>query len=172
MKSVLEFEQLCKRLSHSRCPICRRVSICFKLSCHGLCGFCTRKQVNTISDPYSLPVWYDEYNRVHYELPDELTYLHIGEQLVIQKLSLYVPIQYLRFGQLCCTGHVCAFPQDVQMLCHILPHLPEQVTRIQVVKKFSWAGDNEIGTKCFLIRKEKVFAALRWLKHITKNTKI
>ena len=55
------------------------------------------------------------------------------------------------------------------MLCHILPRLPEQVTRIRFVKKFSFAGDNETGTKCFLIRKEKVLEVLRWLKTYNKE---
>ena len=168
-ESVLEFEKLCKGVSHSRCIFCRRVGIMLNVSSSGMCQFCSKKKVSSDYTPYSLPVWFDESGQVHYELPDELTGLRIGEQLMIQKLSLYVPIQYLRFGQLCCTGHVCAFPQDVQMLCIVLPRLPEQITRIRVIKRFSLAGDKEIGTKCFVIRREKVLSALRWLKRYNRE---
>ena len=122
-----------------------------RVSSSGMCQYCSKKKVSSDYTPYSLPVWFDDCNQIHYELPEELIGLRIGEQMMIQKLSLYVPIQYLRFEQLCCTGHVCAFPQDVQMLCTILPRLPEQITRICVIKRFSLAGDEEIGTKCFVI---------------------
>ena len=140
-----------------------------KVNTSGVCTFCQNKKNHLSSGSYSLPVWYDDNNQVHYDLPVELQGLHIGEQMVIQKLSLYVPIQYLRYGQLCCTGHVCAFPQDIQYLCRVLPRLPEQVTRIRVVKKFPLAGDNGVGTKCFSIRKEKVLNALKWLKKYNKE---
>ena len=78
-------------------------------------------------------------------------------------------IQYLRFGQTCCTGHVCEFPQDVQLLRNVLPQLPHQVTHVRVVKYVSLPGDNATGTKCFSIRKDKVLGALRWLKKYNKN---
>ena len=80
---------------------------------------------------------------------------------MIQRLSLYVPIQYIRFGQLCCSRHVCAFPQDIPNICHILPWLPEQVTRVQVIKHFSIHNTAESATKSFIIRKQKVLDALQ-----------
>ena len=168
-RSILEFEKLCKSLLHVRCSVCRRVGISLRVSAAGVCGFCVSKKSNSIQSPYSLPVWYDDDGVCHYELPHELQDLRIGEQMVIQRLSLYVPIQYLRFGQTCCTGHVCAFPQDVQQLCDVLPRLPHQVTRVRVVKYVSLPGDNATGTKCFSVRKDKVLTALRWLKKYNKE---
>ena len=81
-------------------------------------SFVSKKAIS-VSDSYNLPVWYDSQKTIYYELPEELKDLHIGEQMMIQRLSLYIPIQYLRFQQTCCSGHVCAFPQDVKTICNI-----------------------------------------------------
>ena len=162
--SILDFESFCWTICHQKCNICRRVGLFLDLNKANICKFCIQKKANSIPDLYNLPVWYDSDGVIQYHLPDELRDLCIGEQMIIQRLSLYIPIQYLRFGQLCCSGHVCAFPQDIHLLCDVLPRLPEQVTHIHVVKQFSLNSGNAAATKTFLIRKDKVLAALRWLK--------
>lgn len=163
-KAILEFETACANIKHQKCKICRRVGLHLGVNKHDICQFCVRKKVGSINTPYNLPIWKDINGIIHYEVPEELKGLRIGEQMMIQKLSLYVPIQYLRFGQLCCTGHVCAFPQDIQSVCNILPRLPDQITRVQVIKKFVIGNTAESATKSFVIRKHVVLNALKWLK--------
>ena len=129
-KAILIFETECQNLKHHRCSISHRVGINLEVNKNEICKLCIRKKATQVKQPYNLPVWYDSLGQIHYELPEQLKNLRIGEQMMIQKLSLYVPIQYLRFGQLCCSGHVCAFPQDIHNICYILPRLPAQVTRV------------------------------------------
>ena len=125
------------------------------------------KKAVSVSNPYNLPVWYDSQKKIHYKLPKQLKDLRIGEQMMIQRLSLYVPIQYLRFGQTCCSGHVCTFPQDVQTICNILPRLPEDVTQVRVIKKFQLVLPVRQLQKVFSYK--KVLDALQWLKQYNKE---
>ena len=160
----MDFEKRCHSLKHSKCSVCHRVSLLLQVNRSGVCNFCVRKKAHKVDSPFNLPIWRDLQGVVQYTLPKELIGLRIGEQMMIQRLSLYVPIQYLRFGQLCCSGHVCAFPQDIQEVCSILPRLPKQVTRVRVIKKFCLNNTAETATKSFIIRKDRVLNALRWLK--------
>ena len=93
--SILEFESFCRTICHQKCNICRHVGLFLDLNKANICKFCIRKKADRIPDPYNLPVWYDSNGVIQYHLPEELQDLRIGEQLIIQRLSLYVPIQYL-----------------------------------------------------------------------------
>ena len=45
-----------------------------------------------------LPVWFDELNNIHYELPKQLEGLREGEKLLLQQILPYVPHQHLSKG--------------------------------------------------------------------------
>ena len=86
-------------------------------------------------NPLSLPTWNDG-NIERYDIPLELQNLREGEKLLIQKVSVYVPLLHLQYGQLGIKGHVCCFPQDVQEVCTVLPCLPKQLTIVKVVQRY------------------------------------
>ena len=65
-ESTLEFENLCKDISHVKCLVCRRISLMLKVNTSGVCTFCQNKKNHLSSGSYSLPVWYDDNNQVHY----------------------------------------------------------------------------------------------------------
>lgn len=66
-----------------------------------------------------------------------------------KKVSLYVPLLYLQYGQLGIKGHVYCFPQDVQQVCTVLPCLSKQVTIVKVVQRFKKAGTSSNGDDDF-----------------------
>lgn len=121
-----------------------------------------------MENPISLPTWNDG-KKEYYNVPVELQGLREGEKLLIQRVSVYVPLLHLQYGQIGARGHVCCFTQDVQEVCNVLPRLPKDVTIVKVVRKFKKAGtsgkdDGDYNAKTFCIRKDKVLQALRWLK--------
>ena len=83
--------------------------------------------------------------------------------MLIQRVSLLVPIEFMKLGQLKTTGHVCAFEQDIMDICSILPRLPKDVVHCKTVKRHK-DSQNQQKSKNFLIRKTKVLEALLWLK--------
>jgi hypothetical protein len=110
-----------------------------------------------------LPLWTNEDGVTQYHVPEELSCLSEGEKLLIQQISVYVPLHHLKYGQLGAQGHIVSFPQDISEICKELPRLPNDVSLICVIKSFQ-LQDGEISSKSFMIHKEKVLAALRWLK--------
>ena len=92
----------------------------------------------------NLPVWYrkDDCNKrdPQYHLPEELIGLSVGEEMLIQRYSTYVPVVRYNKGQLGCKGHVCCFPQDGDDVFMELPRLPKSVNIVHVVKHYK--GDN------------------------------
>ena len=133
-----------------------------------ICISCGRKgqsKWNGISK--SLPVWIDEHNHVHHELPPQLQNLRKGEKLLIAMVSAYVPLHHLKKGQLGCKGHVCCFTKDLSDVCTTLPRLPSNVQLVKVIKRYK-DDDGEINTKTFKIRKQVVLDALYWLKKYHK----
>ena len=108
-----------------------------------------------------LPIWLDDTGTPMYHLPDELLGLREGEKLLIQMVSPYVPLRYLKLGAYGSEGHVCCFPQKVEEVYCTLPR--KKVKAIKVIKGYK----NEDGTQgetTFMIRRTKVLQALRWLK--------
>ena len=53
--------------------------------------------------------------------------------------------------------------QDISSICTVLPGLPDDVHFAEVVKKYLQEG-GQIASKMFVIRKQVVLDALRWLK--------
>jgi hypothetical protein len=94
--------------------------------------------------------------------------LQEGEKLLIQQVSVYVPLQHLMYGQVGARGHTVSFPQDVSSVCKTLPRLPDNVQVVQVIKNFG-LNDGTISSKTFSIRRPVVMAALHWLKKFNKQ---
>ena len=110
-----------------------------------------------------LPTWIDKRHKIHYDVPEQLSCLREGEKLLIQRLSVYVPVYHLYKGQTACKGHCAAFQQDISSIVNELPRLPEDVEFVQVIKKYK-DSKGDLGEKQFVIRKSAVLEALYWLK--------
>jgi hypothetical protein len=76
------------------------------------------------------PIWMDDNGNLQFHVPDVLSCLHEGEKLLIQKVSVYVPLHHLMHGQLGARGHIVSFPQNISEVCDILPRLSEDVRLI------------------------------------------
>ena len=135
-----------------------------------LCVDCNFSNNWTACQELMLPVWYNEEQVIQYNVPPELSCLREGEKLLIQQVSVYVPLHHLMYGQIGCRGHIVSFPQDVSAVCTTLPRLPEQVELIRVIKRFK-KSDGEISSKSFRIRKSVVMSALSWLKKFNTQYK-
>jgi hypothetical protein len=61
-----------------------------------------------------------------YHVPNELSGLREGEELLIQMVSPYVPFVHIKNGTLGIKGHVCSFPQRVQDLYTPFPGFQAQ----------------------------------------------
>lgn len=110
------------------------------------------------------PVWINEKSNYAYSLPDELIDLRIGEKLLIQKPSTYIPLIHVYNGMYGIQCHCVSFPQDVSEVCYKLPHIKCSVVR--VIRASSDNQDSVIKSHCksFMIRRRKVMDALIWLK--------
>ena len=78
-----------------------------------------------------------------------------------------MPVHHLFKGQTGCKGHSAAFRQDIAKVASILPNLSEDVV---FIKKFKNTKEDS-GEKKFIIRKNVVLNALRWLKIHNKHYK-
>jgi hypothetical protein len=171
--STCQFESKLDSLSHVKCIKCFSVSLRFseqivqfpeKFTCLDC-----RKSNNWTAYPKStLPIWIDKHNTIQYHVPKELADLREGEKLLIQQVSVYVPLQHLSYGQVGARGHIVSFPQDVFSICRTLPRLPHDVQAVKVIKNFK-LNDGTISSKSFSIRRYKVMAALYWLKIYNKQ---
>lgn len=161
--STISFEDQCNRLSHKLCSGCHMISLQNIFKTDDLCKSCFGKNEWTKKKTAMLPVWFDFSGDTQYHVPYVLASLREGEKLLIQQISVYVPLHHLMFGQLGAKGHIVSFPQNVAEVCKVLPRLPAQVSLIRVVKHFK-LPDGEITSKTFSIRKQNVLDALKWLK--------
>jgi hypothetical protein len=114
-----------------------------------------------------LPVWFDDNNEVQFNIPEELRCLRLGEQLLIQRLSCFIPIVHIKNGIMGLHGHCVSFRQDIIEICNILPRT--RVNAIKIIKSYNTAGN--IGLQdfdMFIIRRDIVLSALKWLKKYHK----
>jgi hypothetical protein len=132
------------------------------------CPDCSRGNSWSAYQDKTLPVWIDTNKIVQYHVPEELVGLREGEKLLIQQISVYVPLQHLMYGQVGARGHIVSFPQDVLSVCSTLPRLPSNVQVVRVIKNFK-LSDGSISSKSFSIRRRVVMAALYWLKTFNKQ---
>ena len=161
--SVKAFERRCSVMTHLHCHICNIVSLQDIFKKPGLCKSCAASSSWTDNYPGMLPLWMDKQNVLQFCLPKELLCLREGEKLLIQQISVYVPLHHLMYGQLGAKGHIVSFPQDISEVCTRLPKLPSAISLIRVVKHFK-LQDGEISSKSFSVRKRVVLEALVWLK--------
>ena len=86
--------------------------------------------LNLTPEELHLPIWRDDENVVHYELPEELASLRPGECLLIQQISVYTPLFHIKEGQTGIQGNVCAFFQALDEVCKVLPRTNKDVNFI------------------------------------------
>ena len=171
VKSTTEFDTACGNMTHTMCIKCHSVSQRFDLKnaerSEYKCIDCRNHNAWSLHYPQMAPIWYVG-NEPQWHLPHELSCLREGEKLLIQQISVYVPLHHLRFGQIGSRGHIVAFPQDISAVCDTLPRTPSDVALIRVIKTYR-SKDGVIENMCFMIRKVVVLAALRWLKEYTQQ---
>ena len=162
--SASAFEKACAELKHKKCDRCRIVSLQdMFVSSGNICRSCANGHYTGDYFEEFLPIWSDEKGICQYHVPQVLSSLREGEKLLIQQISVYVPLHHLKHGQLGAQGHIVSFTQDISHVCKILPRIPEDVSLIRVVKHFK-VGEGEIASKSFSIRRQNVLDALKWLK--------
>jgi hypothetical protein len=166
----LEFEDRNMGIHHERCMVCRQVSTNLVLLRRTpMCTKCRTKSIRKPSYvPPWLPTWVDEKGSVHYTVPDCLRILREGEKLLIQRISTYVPLRYMKGGAHGSKGHVCSFPKELQEFVTELPR--RKVEAIKVIRRFV-DTDKEVNETTFTIRRKVVMRALYWLKQNNKHYK-
>ena len=124
-----EFDKLNETLVYRRCTACRQIKLdlqvellCFQDDQHHLCTSCKYYTQSNIKQLHqSLPVWWDDNDKIQFQLPEEMIGLREGEKLMIQKYSAYIPIHHLYKGQAGAKGHCCAFKQNIMDVTLVLP---------------------------------------------------
>ena len=147
---------------------------------HPICDHCkSSDNVTADSDYYEHsnrhPVWFehstdsgeivldsDGSKIAKYTIPDELQDLRIGEKLLIQRYSPYIPTHHIRNGQYGIKGHCVTFPQDITDVCNVLPQRKEKL--LTFIRYMSNKDDTTPYPKQYVIRRQKVIGALKWLK--------
>ena len=86
----------------------------------------SRKDLKKIIHP---PIWLDGGKKERYDLPTELKDLRVGEQLLIQLYSPYVPVVHIKNGTLGIKGHCISFIQDIGAVANSLPRVNSKVIR-------------------------------------------
>ncbi len=138
--SSYQHENYMFQLQHYRCRKCQCVTM-YKINAvtdpntSYYCSYCDKKPNEFFVQQGCnrlLPVWYDDFGLCHYELPDELVGLRLGEKLLIQRYSCFVPIVHIKNGIMGIKGHCCCFKQDICDMANTLPRL--KVNAIKVVK--------------------------------------
>lgn len=99
---------------------------------------------------------------VQYNIPDELKDLRLGEKLLIQRFSPYIPTQHIKNGTYGIKGHCVTFPQDITLICNELPQRKEKL--LTFIRYMSNKDNTSTYPKQYVIRRQKVVTALKWLK--------
>lgn len=147
---------------------------------HPICDHCkSSENVTADSDYYEHsnrhPVWFehntdsgeivldsDGNKNAKYTIPEELQDLRIGEKLLIQRYSPYIPTHHIRNGQYGIKGHCVTFPQDITDVCNVLPQRKEKL--LTFIRYMSNKDNTTPYPKQYVIRRQKVIGALKWLK--------
>ena len=161
---IMEFEHKLLNIHHLECTRCKFTTLNHSnwTSKNALCTKCKEDPEWCDEDNYVLPTWKDEKGELQYHIPDELKDLRIAEQLLIQRLSPYVPIVHIRNGTFGIKGSCCAFRQDIKDVCNSLPR--QKVELIKYVREFVKENGKSCPIKILTVRCTKVMNALKWLK--------
>jgi hypothetical protein len=164
------------QLRHKQCIKCKGVSLikeytkCRLGNNQHQCSSCTRLSMEDfwkLNTDGMLPVWYDDQDVVQFHVPPELQGLRLGEQLLIQRLSCFVPIIHLKHGVMGLHGNCVCFRQDLSEICNVLPRT--RVNAIKIIRSYSKKDEYGLqNVDTFTIRKDIVLRALRWLKKYHK----
>ena len=127
------------------------------------CKLCQQDKKNDKRIKYQQPSWINRQLQVKNEIPLQLQNLNLGEKLLIQKYSPYIPIIHIRYGVLAMKGHCICFPKDVISIYKTLPRIDCQVVRY--IRHYGTKHDDITENyDQFTVRKHKVMDALMWLK--------
>ena len=155
--SIRAFEHKMKLHKHKVCICCHAVRLKVELNRKGICTSCKKyKNINHYLNSRSLPIWYQDCalnTAPQYHLPNELKALTVAEKLLIQQVSVFVPLEHIKKGTFGLKGHVCAFSQDVNSLVKVLPRKADDVDFIRVQQFIR----TEIGSEVFHKKAFKVF---------------
>lgn len=174
IEEMLKFEHKMRTLDLQTCSVCLENKLVFKEK--SVCETCRKKNH---SESYFLennlhPVWYerdsegcikvgdDDKPVVRYDVPKELKDLTMAEKLLIRRCSPFIPSMHIKDGIYGINGHCVCFPQDIDSMCTELPQ-----TRSNMVIFIRHMSDHHEGiqkSRHYKVRREKVLAALRWLK--------
>ena len=153
------------RMFRTKLRLCQRCHQCrLNLSVTDSGNYCSKcyGAGNQLTEEYMLPIWYDDNGIIQYHVPEELNCLTIGEQLLIQRVSPYVPIIHIKNGTLGIKGHVCSFTQDIRGIAESLPRLPQDVKAVRLIRHYQ-SKSGEPKTRAYVINKHRVLRALHWL---------
>jgi len=175
--SAYAHEVRMNQLAHKRCYKCQGVSLVKEYhmvrnsddeAYH--CDECRRHTIESFwkhGNDMLLPVWYDEHGKVQFHVPDELKNLRLGEQLLIQRLSCFVPIVHIKHGIMGLHGNCVCFRQDIIEICNVLPRT--RINAIKIIRSYDSHDNHGIqDVDMFIIRRSVVLKALIWLKKYHK----
>ena len=161
LEHFFQFEGCMFHVKHKSCKNCHQFQLSTTMQSKNRCSQCSSHEASKYSEENLVqPVWYDDNGEVQYHVPDELSSLTVGEQLLIQLVSPYVPIHHIKNGTLGIKGHVCSFSQNVNDVAQVLPHL--HVNAIKMIWNYT-DSSGAVKSKAFLIRCNNVMNALHWL---------
>ena len=172
---LYEFERQTMSLHHRQCSRCKRVTLLHETDIKSKkwrkkqgysnvyqCNLCNGNDSFKKDLDLILPIWYNDNNEPQYHLPDELQNLTVSEQLLIQRLSGYVPLVHIKNGTFGIKGSCCAFRQDISDVCTSLPR--KRVEMVKYIRALSKESKELINVRVLQVRKIKVMKALYWLK--------
>ena len=175
IEEMLKFEHKMRTLDLQTCSVCLENKLEFKEK--KVCETCSKK--NHSKSDYFLqnnlhPVWYERDSEgcikmgddgkpvVRYDVPSELADLTMAEKLLIRRCSPFIPSMHIKDGIYGINGHCVCFPQDIDSMCEELPQT--QSNMVIFVRHISDHHEGKQQSRHYKVRKERVLAALRWLK--------
>jgi hypothetical protein len=163
---TIQFEHSMFELKMHTCSHCKKraMSNHFTRKKKDVCDQCHNKQgsPDTFLEGL-LPIWKDDTGRIRHDMPDVLKGLTLGEQMLIQKNAILVPLCNMWQGVLGLNGHTCMFRKDIMS---VVNELPRRVIEVLFMTRNieSKTHPGEFFKQIFKIRRSKVLQALRWLK--------
>ena len=115
LAAMFRFEGRMFRIKHKQCARCHSVSLTedFMPGESRFCKLCKKDKEKFTCENQAFAIWYTEEGAPQWHVPEVLSRLTIAEQMLIQRLSPYVPVLHIRNGVMGLKGHVCSFPQEI-----------------------------------------------------------
>ena len=126
------------------------------------CSYCNNNDSLKKDLDLILPIWYNDKNEKQFHIPNELQDLTVSEQLLIQRLSGYIPLVHIKNGTFGIKGSCCAFRQDITEVCNSLPR--KRVEMVKYIRAMSKESNELVSVRVLQVLKSKVMKALHWLK--------